>query len=150
MSFLDKLFGKKKEDKTPSKPPISQAGAGQPAGPKGEISRVYLYVASTIPLNAATADQITTFGLEQLKADPTFRQIMAKVERDQIPMVKGHGVAPSSSQFADSFKKWLKKQGTSLDDATAVMGKKLFVQGGDAQNPADGTKFSWGLVGSFK
>jgi hypothetical protein len=142
MGFLDKLLGKGKEDKsTPAKSTSSGTG---------EIRKVYLYVASTAPLNAATAEQITAFGLQQLKADPTFSQIMDRMEREKWPTVKGRGTVSSPAQFGSAFDQWLKTEGTSLDQATPVMGKKFFVQGGDAQNPADGSKFSWGLVGCFQ
>lgn len=161
MGFLDKLFGRKKKqvNSTPVKPAAGGTKAAsvatrtsvKPASSgSAAISKVYLYVASTVPINAATAEQITTYGLQLLKADPTFRQIMEKMEREKWPTVKGQGTVSSPTQFAPSFQKWLKTKGTSLDQATSVMGKKIFVQGGDAQNPADGSKFSWGLVGCFQ
>lgn len=151
MGFLDKLFGRKKEQEpAPSKPPSPQVETPKTTGSKGEISRVFLYVVANTQVNEATADQIRTFALQQLKADATFLQIWTKVERDQVPVIKGHGFAPNSSQFADAFGKWLKTKGTSLDQAKAVMGKSIFVQGGDSMNPADGSKFSWALVGCFQ
>jgi hypothetical protein len=108
-----------------------------------------MYVGSTVPVNEATCEQIRGFALQQLKADPTFRQIMAAAERGGVSIVKGHGVAPSPQQFVGAFSKWLQTEGISLDQAHPIGGKKFFVQGGDAQNPADGSKFSWGLVGCF-
>jgi hypothetical protein len=155
MGFLDKLFGRKKKEKeeetaAPSKSTSTRAGARRTTSPQEEISRVYVYVGATVPINAQIADQITTYALDVLKADATFRKIWAKVERDKVPMVKGHGTAPSSGQFVNAFARWLQTKGTSLDQAKTVMGKSIFVQGGDSHNPADGSKFSWALLGCFQ
>jgi hypothetical protein len=157
MRFLDKLFGRKKRDEQAEtdstarpKPSSTQKRGKRTTPSREEISQVYVYVAATAPVNAQTADQIVAYALDLLKADATFRQIMTKVEQDKIPIVKGHGTALSSGQFVDSFTKWLKTKGTSLDQAITVMGKKCFVQGGDAQNPADGSKFSWAVQGCFQ
>jgi len=112
-------------------------------------NRMCLYVASTTPIDGATGEQIQGYGLKLLLADPTFKRIIDQAIKDKVPTLEGRGTAASASGFVNSFDSWLKAQNLSLDDAKSVMGKKLFVQGGEAQNPTDGSKFSWALIGAF-
>ncbi|MCK4792470.1 MAG: hypothetical protein KAV87_52560, partial [Desulfobacteraceae bacterium] len=57
----------------------------------------------------------------------------------------GTGMAASPEGFAGAFVSWLESMGVNIEDFNPLIGTEVFVFGGDAQNPQDGSSFAWSV-----
>lgn len=119
-----------------------------------KIKTVYSFVAATImldvstPMGKAMVDQIHPFACQSLRQEnPEFNRLYSQVERENTPHVLGTGMATSPEGFSGAFLDWLKSEGTIIKDADRK--DKIYVFGGDAQNPQNGRSFAWCVLFYF-
>ena len=111
-----------------------------------KVNTVYMHLGATVLVPDQACPQILTYALQQLKQSyGNLRTLYDFVEKEKILVVKGKSVVSSPSDFADSFVAWLETYVISLSDKRPVMWKQMFVFSGDAQNPVDGSKFTWNV-----
>jgi len=136
MSLTGKLFGKDKgQEKSVSDSPK-------------DIKNMYIYVTGSASLSDKMFISVISYALKQMKDETELEAILGKLEV-QKAMVFGKGVASSSEETVNFFHRWLKTQGKNLDEAQNVMGKKIFIKSGQAQDPDDGNSIDWNLLCCF-
>ncbi|MEE8590809.1 MAG: hypothetical protein V3T35_05755 [Spirochaetia bacterium] len=116
------------------------------------IKTVYSFIAATILIDAASPfgkaliGQLIPFATQNLsQSHPPFKQLYDQVERENTPHVLGTGMAASPEGFAGAFVSWLESMGVNIEDFNPLIGTEVFVFGGDAQNPQDGSSFAWSV-----
>jgi len=116
------------------------------------IKTVYSFIAATILIDAASPfgkaliGQLIPFVTQNLnQSHPPFKQLYDQVERENTSHVLGTGMAASPEGFAGAFVSWLKSKGVNIEDFNPLIGTEVFVFGGDAQNPQDGSSFAWSV-----
>jgi hypothetical protein len=116
------------------------------------INTVYSFIAATILIDAASPfgealiSQLYPFVTQNLnQTQPSFKRLYDQVERENTPHVMGTGMAASTAGFAGAFVSWLKSKGVNIENFEPLIGKEIFVFGGDAQNPQDGSSFAWSV-----
>ena len=152
MSFIDRLFGRKKEYSSEVKSSAKEKIQIVPSSDR--IKTVYSFVGATImldlntPMGKAMVQQIFPYACQQLRqGNPEFNRLYSQVERENTPHIQGTGMAASSKHFAETFIAWLQSRGINISEADKK--KKISVFGGDAQNPQNGLSFTWAVLFYF-
>jgi hypothetical protein len=117
-----------------------------------KVRKVYSFIIATTmldvsnPIGNTIVKQIYPYACENLRnSKPEFKKLYDNVKKEHTENLIDSGMTLSSKDFASCFNSWLKTQGMFVDNFSSLVDKQAFVFAGDAQNPQDGSKFSWSV-----
>ncbi|MEW6241220.1 MAG: hypothetical protein AB1564_10480 [Chloroflexota bacterium] len=125
--------------------------------PTTPIKTVYSFVAATTfldlgtPFGKAVIQQIHPYAVQNMaQTNPAFKVLYEQVQAENSPHVLGSGAAPSPEGYVEAFLAWLGQKGVKIENVAAYVNSRIFVFGGDAQDPNTGKSFNWSVLIYFE
>ncbi len=129
--------------------------SAKPKATQPEVTKALLYLSMTLDGGDEIVNQLAEYVLANMMTQFTGRlsrndrKLEKGLKSGEIPIIVGHGVFDEAHLGTDAWERWLITQGTTLEQGIEVMGKKVYILSGNAQNPHDGRQLNWAAIFTF-